>query len=789
MTIQVNDIESRLRDRSVQTWNRKRPEGIMGTKAALCCAASLCGLVATQASAQAQENPNATARSTNATVGEIIVTAQKRSESLQKVPIAVSVMTASQLERSGVSDLQDVALSVPNLDFGQQLGAAHIYLRGIGLDSVAVGSEGSIAFNVDNVFISRTVGALSSFYDINQLEVVHGPQGTVYGRNATGGAINVSTRDPTANTEGYVNLTAGSYDLFKADGALGGSLIDGVLAVRVAFQAQDRDGYGVNIATGHEVDNLRTRAFRVGLKFTPTDRLEMTTKFDYFFENDNSGGYHYLGAGGRTATGAVITPFSIVEGSVEPANVRDISNELDPTNHVQNWGLSNKITYEITDGIKINAITGYRWERNTESTDLGSGNVPIASPIVQYEDDSQFSQELQLVSKSKKLDWILGFYYFHETDFGTLALPVSSYFFGYTPGTIPTPVFPVPPELEGFLTGGTLITDALAGFGQATYAIADNLHLTLGARYSTEKKTDEDIFAFDTTDLYSPSLVRVPTTILNRATRFPSFTPKVGIDYQISPDVLVYVSWARGFKAGTYNLGNLQNPVYPEKVSAFEGGLKSTLFGNRAHLNLAGFYYDYTDLQVGKVENLSLVLENAATATIYGAEAEFNAKITPNFEINASGSWLHATFDSYVSADPARVAGDGHTVDGGQPAFNLAGNTLSDAPRFSFFFGGQYKIETNLGGFVPRFEVNWKDKVFYSPFNVSYLAQSAYAKANLLLNWSSNSGKWNGSIYAKNVFNKTTIATAYISSVVVGYPVNGYLDPPREIGVRFGYKF
>jgi iron complex outermembrane recepter protein len=215
--------------------------------------------------------------------------------------------------------------------------------------------------------------------------------------------------------------------------------------------------------------------------------------------------------------------------------------------------------------------------------------------------------------------------------------------------------------VAGYRAGGYIKTDALAGFGQASYEIVDKLRLTLGARYSSEKKTDHDEFAFDVVNAYVPGTLATPQFTADRAKRFNSFTPRVALDYQATPDLLLYASWSKGFKSGTYNLGSLQPPVQPEKISAFEGGIKSRLFERRLRFNVAGFYYAYKDLQIGKVVNAQPLLENAATATIYGLEAELQAQVTPRFEINANGSWLHARFDRYVSADPARPFGDGST--------------------------------------------------------------------------------------------------------------------------------
>ena len=729
-------------------------------------------------------------------IGEIVVTAQKRSESLQKVPLAITAVTAADLDRSGIRDLQGIVSSVPNLNLGQQLGMAKIALRGIGLENISSGAEGSIAFHMNGVFLSRSITALASFYDVQQVEILRGPQGTLYGRNATGGAINITTRAPTQELTGYFDLTGGNYGRVTAEGAVSGALVPGVLAARIAFQTQNHDGYGRNIATGNDIDDLDSRSVRGSLLFTPADHLTVDIRADYFRERDHAGGYHVTASAGFSAPGVPIVPTAVAQGGTFASDVRDINNNADPTNRVRFWGVSGKVSYDFAEDVQFSSLTAYRSTHNAAYTDLDGTNLPLVTQI-QIERAKQFSEELQLSGKNDRLTWLLGFFYFHEKDNGAQADPLNparTIFFG--PDSIST----------GYLGAGYIKTDALAAFGQASYEIVDKLRLTLGARYSSEKKTDHDELAFDIFTPYVGKL-SVPTTILDRSKRFKSFTPRVALDYQMTSGMLLYASWSRGFKSGTYSLGAGTPPVDPEKVSAFEGGVKSSLFDSRVRLNLAGFYYDYKDLQIGKViggTSATLVLENAATAKIYGLEAELKAQISPNFEIDGNAAWLHARFGRYVSSDPARPFGDGSTfVDaagnylpgataatpGATPAFNLKGNSLSQAPNFTAFFGAQYHVPTRLGRFTLRGEASWRDRVYFTPFNVRYVSQAANTKLNAFISWVSDDEHWSGSVFVKNLTNKTVVGNSLVSWAGVGFPVNGYLEDPRIFGVTIGYKF
>ncbi|MDX3910592.1 MAG: TonB-dependent receptor [Sphingobium sp.] len=718
----------------------------------------------------------------SAGAADIVVTAQRRSESLQKVPIAVTAITAETLGERGISDVQGIVSSVPNLNLGVNLGAAKVTLRGIGLENQAAAAEGSIALHVNGVFTSRPVNALASFYDVAQVEVLRGPQGTLYGRNATGGSINITTRQPTQDFSGYFNLTAGNYSRIVTEGAVSGAIIPDVLAARFAFQTQNRDGFGRNIFTGNDVDDLNTRAIRGTLVFTPSDRLTVDIKADYFRERDSAGAFHSPGGGGFSAPGVPIVVYGVAQGGIVPTNLRDVSAEDDPRNDLTFWGLQGKVSYSLSDNLELSSTTAYRSTRNFGRTDLDTTNLTLVKQF-REEDAKQFSEELQLSGKSDRLSWLLGLFYFRENNLGITSDPLNparTIFFG--PDQLTT----------GFLAAGRLKTDAAAIFGQGTYEVIDNLRITVGARYSTEKKTNRDELAFDISTPYVGEYAD-PQAVLNRSKRFKSFTPRVAVDFQATPDTLLYASWSRGFKSGTYSLGAGTPPVDPETVSAFEGGIKSQLFDRRLRLNLAGFYYDYKDLQVGKVVGGStgavLQLENAASATIYGLEAEFQVRLTDAFQIDGNAAWLHARFDKYVSADPARPFGDGRTVDGGIPAFDLRGNRLSQSPDFAAFAGAQYKLPSEVGEFTLRGEVAWKDRVYFTPFNLKYVSQAANTRVNLFLNWASRDDRWTGSLFVKNVTNKLVVANLNVSSGVVGFPLTGFLEDPRTYGATFGFKF
>ncbi|WP_176598755.1 TonB-dependent receptor [Sphingobium sp. 15-1] len=712
-------------------------------------------------------------------MGEIIVTAQKRAESAQNVPIAISAVSGEALAKSGISGLEGLQTSVPNLSIGQTTGTARIALRGVGSENLGTGAEGSIAFHVNGVFIARTAAALSSFYDIDRIEVLRGPQGTLYGRNATSGAINVITRRPTRAPEGYVNFTYGNYDSLKVEGAVSGPIVEDRILARFAFLSDNHDGYGRNIVTGKDIDNARRISARGAVEFLPTDRLSLLVTADYHHENDRNYAYHFFDSVGQDAAGNPITPTGILAGGITAPDRRDIASERNPKNVRNFWGVSAELSWDLDFG-QVRSLTAYRRTKYLTETDLDQTSVAIASPLIQSEDSRQFSQELQVSGNTDRLNWLLGVYYFHEKDVASVGGPFSTVTVGG----------PLPGYLaQGIEATGPLFTDAAAAFGQLTYEVLPDLRVTLGARYSWEQKKVDNVIQLDFVRPYDPSNPIIPALIQQDSQTFKAFTPRVSVDYKLDPNTLLYASFSKGFKSGNFNLGLVQPALKPEKITAYEAGVKTTLGNGLLRFNLAGFYYDYTDLQVGKVIGTFLGLENAATASIYGIEIESRLRPARNLEFDANFSWLHARFDDYISIDPARPGGDGVTTDGGVPAFNLKGNRLSQAPDFTASGGAQYRLDIGDYALTLRGELSWTDRIYFSPFNQLEVSQGPKTKGNAFITFAAADDRWSLTAFAKNIGGRRYIQNAYVNSGLVGFTVTGGLEEPRLYGMTARFKF
>ena len=710
-------------------------------------------------------------------VGEIVVTAQKRSESVQKIPLAVSAIGGAALQQRGDTSLSGLGQVVPGLNVSEQVGQARLTLRGIGVDNISTGAESSVAFNQDGVFYSRSAAALASFYDVDRVEVLRGPQGTLYGRNATGGSVNIITNRPTDTLHGAFNLTGGNYQTINADGFLNGPLSETVSG-RLSFQVQHHNGYGMNILTGRGIDNKDSQAVRGQLLFKPTDRLTVLVGGDYYRSRDRSNVYHYFGPGAETASGQLVQPTAILLGGNAADAPRAVASVNDPRARSTFYGGRIDASYEISDAVTLRSISAYRRSDFRVNTSISPISIELF-PLTVKEKSDQYTQEFQLNVNSDRNKFVSGLFYLHENITGSEAGPLDLLAVG-------GPDFFV----QGFFGGGRLKTDAAAAYAQDTYSVTDRLRLTLGGRYSWERKRVDDQSDFDLNRPYSPANVPLSPQHVDHKV-FRSFTPKIGIDYDLGPRTLAYASWSRGFKSGTYNLGAAGPPLKPEKVDAYEAGLKTTLADGRLRANIAGFYYDFRDLQVGKVQDQLVVLENAATARIYGIEGEFSAKPVDDLTLSVNASWLHARFRRYVTADQARPGGDGSTIDPGSglPAFDLSGNTLPQSPNYTVDLAAEYAVHLARGTLTLRGESNWSGRVYFSPFDRNVVSQSAYNLQNAFITYDPGDGHWRLALYIKNLRNRTILASGQVATALVGSPIIGFVQPPRTYGATLGYRF
>lgn len=684
-----------------------------------------------------------------AAADEIIVTAQKRSESVQDVPLAVSAVGGAALDRLGVSNPLQLGAAVPNFNLQTNSGVTYIYLRGVGNNFLGLGIDSNVAYHANGVYVARPRAQVASYFDVDRIEVVRGPQGDLYGRNATGGSINVISRRPTQEVSVNGSLTLGNYNLVQGEFGVGGAVIPGKLAVRAAGFFIDRGGYGKNEATGKDIDTRKEEAARLTMEFTPTENFSFELIADYFHANDSFGVVHQAGS----AIPGALTYAQIVGN--HPTTIRNVVSGVDPSRRIRAWGVQGTATLDLPDTLTLKSISAYRKSRFRALDEL-IGTNPSQGAISQLEAQHQFSEEVQLLASGDRWDFILGGYYFTEKVDGFIHIPLY-----FAPGA-------------QFDQRGSGDTKAYAAFAHGSWEFVDRLKLILGARYSHEKRTSTGVF--------TAPFVPIPS---GGSKSFNSFTPKATLQFEPTKDLSIYAGVSKGFKSGGFTIGVPGPGTDPETLLSYEVGLKAQMFDRRLTANLAAFWYDYKDLVVTKIVGASTIDENAGKARIKGFEAEITARPTNQMRIDASLGILDATYTSYSAYDPLNPPPAVNPF----PEPSLAGNRLPGSSKYTARIGAQYDVPMgDEGKFTLAGDVMFSGDMFFDPYEHKGAYQPSYEIYNASVSY--DSGRWwSFSIWGRNLANKTIVANQLISADFWIYPRLTYLRDPRTYGVTLKANF
>ena len=694
---------------------------------------------------------------------EVVVTAQRSASGLQTTPLAVTPLSGPALKALNVTDLDSLALAVPGVSFGDELGEAHIAIRGIGSDAVNPGTDPRVAYYQDGIYFGRPTAQLGGMFDLERVEVLKGPQGTLYGRNATGGAISVISRGPTAQASGYADVSYGNYNTVDFEGAIGGPIADNV-AGRIAMQTKFHDGYGTNITTGSDIDNQTEGSVRASLRWDPSASLSFLTIADYHKENDRSGGLHFFGS-----DNPAIPIAGLALGGVVPSDSRNIASARDPFTKVQTYGITEIVTATL-DWAILKSYTSLRHSDATFGTNVTGTSLPITYGT-SIENAHQVSEELQLSGDHGRLHWLAGALFFYEHVDASIAFPFNLLLFG-GPNQIQ----------QGYLVSGQQSDKSAAPYVRLTYDITDEASLILGARYSFEEKIIDQTSQFDLTRPYSPSNPVIPSPGFpnNESKDYHQTTPTATFDYKLTPDVFLFATYTEGFKSGGFNPGIPQAPYEPEKIKEYEVGIKSKELDGRMQINVDAFYYDYSNLQVTIIRGTNAIIENAATAALYGADIDFAVLPISTLKIDGSIDLLHSEYKNYSSANPAFP---------GDPPISLSGKQLTQAPKYSGRFGAEYTWPLGAGHLKLRGDYSYTSRTYFTPFNELALSQAGHSLTNASLNYTAAGGGWHTGLYVSNLSDSKVIAQDFVASELFGGPVVGVLTPPRTYGLRFGVAF
>ncbi|MGI9225875.1 MAG: TonB-dependent receptor [Woeseiaceae bacterium] len=706
----------------------------------------------------------------DATLDEIIVTAEKREASLQDVPIAISAVTGDTLENLAIDDIMDLYVQTPGLSFSRAGGEAQVYIRGIGTDAFGVTIDPSVAIHLDGVYLGRPQMGLAQFLDVERVEILKGPQGTLYGRNATGGAINVISRKPSDEIDGYATLGFGSFERQELKAAANIPMENG-WGARVAGRYLKDDGFTDDLEPGgaDNIDDQDMIALRATLAYDNGSNLDFSLIADYTdFGSDN-----------RSSKPLDDLSFAVVNGAL-PQDFGDTRNDLSTYHDWDTNGITATFDVALSDSLTLSSVTGFREYDSSFFFNTDGTEIEVTRSYFSYESD-QFSQEFRLASTTDSaLSWMLGAYYMDEDKEGALGLGRNTH-----------PSF----GQVSFIIPNTDETEALALFGEVSYQFNDLWSGTLGVRYSDEEKSDFTsvgaIFG-DFTGLESPGTV-VEFFTRTETKSWDDVSPRIVLSYTPNPETLIYGSVTEGFKSGGWNAFDGSPAFDPEEVTSFEVGFKTDLSDGKLRLNGSVFAYDYEDLQVSTFQNGLTVTTNAADADVWGAELELWARPVPQFMINASLGYLNAEYEDFQSAfgscpadaTPAELAGGCLGAAAGETrVVQLKGNTLQNAPEFKGNINGTYVFDLASGGQVSLFgQISHQSEIFHTQFNDPLIGQDSITLLDARAAWTSADDKFEVAAYGKNLTDEEYFQnTVRFTSLSEGNPADRF-----NIGAGLGY--
>jgi iron complex outermembrane recepter protein len=766
-------------------------------------------LVSLPSQAETDKNQDQAAR----LMEELVVTARRREEGLQDAPLAVSAYTNETLDYRGVTRLDEIARFVPGLtlennpSFGGASNSAAIYLRGVGQKEFLPTTEPGVGLYVDGVYVARSVGAILDIVDVDRLEVLRGPQGTLFGRNTIGGAISINTikPEPGGELEGELSVSAGTDDLLRLKGVVHVPISD-TLATRLSIASFEQDGY-VKRTDGTDLGDDDTITARWAFAWQPNDRFSADLAFDMTRDHENGPAMQLIGIDFTDLSqlnGVVLAPpppmafiHNVTAAAVAPgvpcAATNAAGNGITSNPSVSNcyddrfvgadgqnegtapaysetdvFGASLTLSYEFNDALTLKSITAWR-ELDAEFARDGDHSPHRISQFYDDLQQDQFSQELQLLGTADRLNWIVGLYYFSEDGNNENVLDFT---------------------VSNFRSGGEFDNEAWAAFAQMTYDITDRLHLTVGGRYTDEEKSfkpDQIIFTnyfAGISGLVPPGnpLAALDAPFLQAGERIlpfiekqidiDEFTPMVNLSFDATDDAMLYLSYSEGFKSGGFTQRVFPPvvsgftappgtpdidliPTYePEFVEVIEFGFKTSFMNDQVRLNGAIFQTDYDDLQVQVFNSVAPVTQNIGAATIEGLELELMASPGGGWFLEASLALLDASYDDIDT---------GITLIGENFDFERVPETTA-----SLGVSKEFSLD-ELGAVTFRADWSYRSETYNDAYNTAILETDSYDLVDASIRWSNVAEDWTVVLSGRNLTDEEFLITGVYGTAFQSY--------------------
>ncbi len=690
-----------------------------------------------------------------AVLEEIIVTAEKRTQNTQDVPLAVTTISGDKLSAAGITSLGDVALKTPNLTFTEfNIGEPQLFLRGVGSTADSAGADPTVSLFIDEVYIGRSGSGSADIYDLDRIEILRGPQGTLYGRNVTGGAISMYTRKPTDEFSGKASVTMGNYGLKMIRGAVNGAINDSVNG-KLTFSSRSTSGYAENINNGQELDDVDNLSIRGQLLFNPSDATEVLLSSDYSKDKPNGECRDLTKLDRDTNKGtpeqhAYLTQMIIDEGTDDP---RKCGQSVVQHSNKTVFGLSMRVEHDF-EAMQLTSITAYREADYDWSHELGGMDAPPGLLGVvdnEGEESDQISQEFRLSNTTDNIHWVAGVYGIQENIDRFANVPIQ-----FAAGVIA----PVSVLLDrSWLQKAKNTSKAV--FGQITFAVIDKLNLTLGGRQTWDNK--------DMDQSYNSSPTNIVYDLKGLNDSWSAFTGRVTLDYAIDDDKMLYATWSEGYKSGMFlsqstDAGGAAGTLKPELATNIELGARTEWLDNRVRLNITYFDMEVTDLQLFRLVDHALVSENASIESS-GTEVEFAFAVTDNFTLSGTHSTLDAKFV-------------GGTFDA---------NVVPRSPENKYTFEAEYFTDFASGGELRlRAGASHSDNFYTEATNLDVAYHDNYTKIDASAKYTDSTGAYTVELWGKNLSDELITRHAIVSSY--GGSVELYA-PPRTVGLTFSAAF
>ncbi|NKB35569.1 MAG: TonB-dependent receptor [Gammaproteobacteria bacterium] len=758
------------------------------------------------------------AQGATAALEEVVVTARRRQESLQETPIAVSAFSAADLEERSLNNLMDIGSYAPNVIMATGQGGSgganngQIYIRGIGQSDFLFTTDPGVGIYIDGVFHPRTLGASMDLMDLERVEVLRGPQGTLFGKNTVGGAVNVVSAKPTGETGGYAEAKFGRFDRTDFKGGIDFSVIEDTLFAKAAISYKNRDGFMErrDFASGRRLDRSGSEdqiGGRIALRWLPSSDVSVDIAADYSHWDQESVANQLVQFDDAGAFGGLPTILwnALIGGpSGTPISSAFVSGDPDVTfgtgpndNDLDAWGINATVEWDM-GWATLKSITAYREMEAAFGRDGDGSPLPIVHTD-QVQDQDQFTQEIQLLGTGfdGRLNWVAGFFYFDEFGRDRNEVVLTSGLFGaleglpgqlsgapcappfLAPGCAGNPINPLL-DLDFDIFNEIDIT-SIAMFSQGTLDFTEKFSLTLGIRYTYESKE----YALEHRRPASNTFI-VPLTTVEESWTEPTYT--ASLQYQWHDDLMTYVTYSHGFKSGGFNgrptVTGEVSAFDPEFLNSYEIGMKSEWLDRRLRLNVAAFVYDYDDLQFGAVTadsasgSLLLVIDNVAAADVSGVEIEVQALPFEGLDVSAS-----------VGYTDFEISG----VDAGVADVTLQTEMIR-TPKWSASASAEYTFpEQSFGLFRLRGDWTYESESFADIQNTPSIARESHSIINARLTWDLQNSAWAGegwqlAVFGTNLTDRRVLVSGLQALNSFG-TAEGHFNRPREWGVSIRKSF